>query len=251
MNKSKFSKLIAKYSLGGINENVIVQVDDEGVATCNFMGSDKGHRGVVQVTDFQLSPGKVGIGDTESLTKILSILDDEVTVNVHENKGKVYKIGFADSNIDAQFVSRDVEHINDVSVTNPIKLLPEETFWFEITRDFIDTFVKSNNAIKGCAFFTLVLDSNNLDLIFNKNDEINTNNIKFSLTVEGLDASTLPAFEYTYKVDIVTRILNSNKDFTSGKCTLRVRDGNVSLLDITFSGEDFEARYLIPSVTKN
>jgi hypothetical protein len=251
MKKSKFSKLISKYSLGGSNDNVIVQVNEDGMASCDFIGADKGHRGRVEVTDFETGPVRIGVGDTDSLSKILSILDEEITAKAHENKGKVYKIGFSDSNIDAQFVSRDVEHIPDINVTNPIKALPDVTFSFEITKDFINTFVKSNNAIKNCAFFTLVLDSNNLDLIFNKNDEINTNNIKFSITIEGLDEAETRSFEYTYKVDIVTKILNVNKDFTAGVCSVRVKDSDVSLMDISFVGDDFCSRYLIPSVTKN
>ena len=81
MNKQKLNGFIDKYSLGGTVESVKWISTDNNIST-NFVSEDKTLLGTIKCDDNQLKEGKYCIYTTSQLKRLLSVLNNDIQVNV-------------------------------------------------------------------------------------------------------------------------------------------------------------------------
>ena len=249
MKKDKLLNFIQKYHLGGLVDSAMWKVTDKEVIV-HALGIDNVVRSVVTCTDFDLPNSELIVVNTDSLVSLLGAVDDEFSITIDYYKNNPSSLKIEDSAVDVNFI---LGHPSLVSAADtmynrihaetkaPIKtqgLVPDVKF--ELDKETMNRFVKAKNALgKICTRFAVLTDDNKVDIILNY-DTNNTTRIQLSL--EGEVSSQLfdPVF---FNVDIVTQIFNSNKNFVTA--TLEV--SSKGLLILNFTGEDWNAIYLVPA----
>ena len=148
MTKTELLSFISKYSLGSNVESVAWELKDNSITT-NFVSSDKTLKGTVTMNNAVINSSlpKLGIYTTSQLIRMLSILDNDITVSVNDTSLQVN-----DKYTDFSFVLADL----DVIPKSPkLKMTPSFTSTIKITEDFINKFVKSYGALPENDFFTI------------------------------------------------------------------------------------------------
>jgi len=86
MEKNRINRFVQRYNLAGLIESVKWDVTDETLET-SFISDDKSVLGKVSTTDFNFKNGSYGVYDTTKLTKMLSVLSNDVDVDTVDIDG--------------------------------------------------------------------------------------------------------------------------------------------------------------------
>lgn len=95
MKKVSVNRFIQKYNLSGLIESTKWNVKGDTLTT-QFISDDKSVLGNVSMTDFQFEDGDYGIYDTTKLTKMLSVLSNDVDITPSKYEGKVTALDLND-----------------------------------------------------------------------------------------------------------------------------------------------------------
>ena len=198
MTKIELLSFINKYSLGGNVESVAWELKNDTIAT-NFVSSDKTLKGTVTMNNAKInsSEQEIGIYTTSQLVRMLSILDNDVTVTVSDTSMQVN-----DKYTDFSFVLADL----DVIPKSPkLKMTPTFTSTIKITEDFINKFVKSYGALPENDFFTIECDAISKQLTFGYSNT-NSNRISFNIDIDIEDVEPIH-----FSSGLMREILVANK----------------------------------------
>mgnify|MGYP003671435742 FL=1 len=198
MNKTELLSFISKYSLGGNVESVTWELDSNSIAT-RFVSTDKTLKGTVTMNsaDINTDIPEIGIYTTSQLVRMLSILDNDITVSVNDTSIQVN-----DKYTDFSFVLADL----DVIPKSPkLKMTPSFTSTIKLTDDFINKFVKSHGALPENDFFTIECDAISKQLTFGYSNT-NSNRISFNISVDGKDIQPIH-----FSSGLMREILVANK----------------------------------------
>ena len=96
MKKESLSRFIEKYSLGG-NINSVVLECGNGKLNTRFITDDKSLLGELTLDKFGFEDCTIGIGSTDQLLKLLSVLGTDVKLSLTkvENEGDAKAISLA------------------------------------------------------------------------------------------------------------------------------------------------------------
>ena len=111
MNKQKLVKFIDKYSLGGLVNSAILSFKDNTLNT-RFTSGDKSLLGILSMDNWDFEDGEFGVYNTEQLVKLLSVLDDDVTMSVSKTEEKAISIQLSDSVSKVNYMLTDTSVIN-------------------------------------------------------------------------------------------------------------------------------------------
>ena len=78
MEKQTLNRFVSKYNLAGLVESVKWESKDGSLST-NFISDDKSVLGTVIMKDFEGDNAEFGVYDTTKLSKMLSVLGNDVT----------------------------------------------------------------------------------------------------------------------------------------------------------------------------
>jgi len=198
MNKTELLSFISKYSLGGNVESVTWELDNNSIAT-RFVSSDKTLKGTVTMKNADINTDilEIGIYTTSQLVRMLSILDNDITISVNDTSIQVN-----DTHTDFSFVLADL----DVIPKSPkLKMTPSFTSTIKLTNDFINKFVKSHGALPENDFFTIECDVISKQLTFGYSNT-NSNRISFNIDVDGKDVQPIH-----FSSGLMREILVANK----------------------------------------
>ena len=81
MDKSKLVKFINKYYLSGNVNSVQINSDGNGLST-RFVSGDKSLLGEVKLKNYSITEIDFGVYQTDSLLKMLSVLDNDISVDL-------------------------------------------------------------------------------------------------------------------------------------------------------------------------
>ena len=121
MNKYKLTRFIDKYHLGG-NVNAVVINSKGDSLTTRFITGDKALLGELSMDNWTFEDAELGVYDTEQLSRLLGVLDDDVTLNLTQAGDKAIAVEISDALSKVNFMLSDKSVINQPP---PLKQLPE------------------------------------------------------------------------------------------------------------------------------
>lgn len=246
MNKKTLENFITKYSLGGEIETVL-WFNDNGKLTTKLITPDKTARGVVvmQNEEFnneftnEIKDHYVGIGDTNVLRKMLSVLSDDIKVNTNDHQGIISSIVFSDNENKIKYTTCEEFIVPKVS---DLKVMPKFELEFGISDSFLDKFSKAYNSIKSSeeVTFTIISDGMVANAILGYSKTINRNQVYLPLTVES-ENGLREKVELTFNAKIFMEILKANKGYDKVSFLL----SSEGLIEISFEDNEVTSKYYI------
>lgn len=242
MDKSKFVSFLSKYTLGGVIQSV--KLETEGGALCTkFMADDNTLMGDVRLKNFPVSVPEIGIYNTETFSKMVSVLGNDINVHVAEENPTSIVLDDGSTTVDFR--------LSDMEVIPKVKVTPKDMVYnltINITKELIDKFNKAKAAFGP--------DARNFTVAKNKKTgkyqillgTTKSNNISLELSYEDIMNDIAPI---SFSSDYFKEILSANRESTGTmKIFARPSDNGKTATGITkieFESDDFATTYHITS----
>ena len=234
MRKEVVSRFIEKYRLGGNVNSVKLTSKDDTLHT-RFITDDKSLLGEMTMKNFKFDDAEMGVYNTEQLTKLLSVLDSDIEVNLSKVDDKAVSLKISDSNANVNFMLSDLNVIN----TPPnLKQLPDFDCKIKVDGKFMETFIKGKNALSEVDTFTVVNNKGSMELVIGY-ASMNTNRVTIPVNCEGTLEDHV-SFSAKYFKDVLV----ANKE--CGSATLEVSSKGLSR--INFKVDDYDVTYFMVAI---
>ena len=235
MEKQQLNRFVSKYNLAGLVESVKWESKD-GSLTTSFISDDKSVLGSVTMKEFEGDDAEFGVYDTTKLSKMLSVLGNDVDFSISDIDGKAVSLKFKDKSTYVNYMLADLSVIPNVP---DLKQLPNFNAEIKLDSNFISTFIKAKGALQDENNFTFTCKDNKGTIVLGHSN-INTNriNIDVECTCEG-DVKPI-SFSATY----LKEILVANKEATDA--TLKI--SSQGLAHISFSIDNYESNYYLVEI---
>ena len=236
MNKQKLVKFIDKYNLGGLVNSAILSFKDNTLNT-RFTSGDKSLLGILSMDNWDFEDGEFGVYNTEQLVKLLSVLDDDVTMSVSKTEEKAISIQLSDSVSKVNYMLTDTSVINRPPV--PESLPQNFELKININPQFITKFISGKQALPETDTFTVVTNNYSTNVVIGY-ASVNTNRV------------TIPVSTTEYKeMDLISfnasnfkEVLSANKECESA--LLEVSPDGIA--KITFKIDNYKSTYYLVAV---
>jgi hypothetical protein len=232
MNKAKLTRFIQKYSLGGLVESVAWKAGDNKLVT-RFISDDKTVLGEIQLDNFAFTSPDLGVYTTSTLSKLLSVVGEDIELETQEIEGKAVNIFIKSENTKVQFQLADLAVIPNVP---DLKKLPDFDVDINFDGVFIDKFIKAKNALSEVDTFTILTEKKELKIVLGYSN-INSNRVVFVVD-KAYDGEIKPI---SFSAKYLKEILTANKEATS--VVLKVSTQGIS--HVEFKIDDFNAKYFL------
>ena len=143
MEKQSLNRFVSKYNLAGLVESVKWESKD-GSLTTSFISDDKSVLGSVTMKDFDSTDATFGVYDTTKLTKMLSVLGDDIEFSINDIDGKSVSLKFKDGSTSVNYMLADLSVIPNVP---DLKQLPDFDTEIKLDSNFISKFIKAKSAL--------------------------------------------------------------------------------------------------------
>ena len=235
MEKQQLNRFVSKYNLAGLVESVKWESKDGSLST-NFISDDKSVLGTVIMKDFEGDNAEFGVYDTTKLSKMLSVLGNDVDFSISDIDGKPISLKFKDKSTSVNYMLADLSVIPNVP---DLKQLPDFNSEIKLDSNFISTFIRAKGALQDENNFTFTCKDNKGSIVLGYSN-INTNriNIDVDCTCDG-DIKPI-SFSATY----LKEILVANKEATDA--TLNI--SSQGLAHISFSIDNYESNYYLVEI---
>jgi hypothetical protein len=237
MKKEKVLQFISRYNLNGNVESVKWETNEDGICETTFITDDKSVLGQVSAKDFDDTKGEIGVYDTAKLKQLLSVVGDDIDVEVVERNEKNVSISVSDDTTSVNFMLADLAVIPNVPA---LKDLPKYDLQIPISNDFAKKFVRSASALSDCDTFTIVPDKDGIQLVIGYST-INSNRVSLTALNEGKGSLADPI---SFSAKYFKEILNANSD--SEKSVLNVSSKGIA--SIEFEVGDFRSSYYLVEI---
>ena len=234
MDKSKLVKFINKYYLGGNVNSVAINSDGNGLST-RFVSGDKSLLGEVKLNNYSITQADFGVYQTDALLKMLSVLDNDVSVDLVKAEEKAISLDAKDSGAKVRYMLSDLSVIN----TPPqLKQIPEFELLLNVDKTFISKFISGKGALPDVESFTIV--SGDKPEVVIGYSSIATNRV--AVPVENQTDNTID--NISFNANLFKDVLEANKECESA--VLEV--SSEGLARITFNVNDYESTYYLVAV---
>ena len=234
MDKSKLVKFINKYYLGGNVNSVAINSDGNGLST-RFVSGDKSLLGEVKLNNYSITQADFGVYQTDALLKMLSVLDNDVSIDLVKAEEKAISLDAKDSGAKVRYMLSDLSVIN----TPPqLKQIPEFELLLNVDKTFISKFISGKGALPDVESFTIV--SGDKPEVVIGYSSIATNRI--AVPVENQTDNTID--NISFNANLFKDVLEANKECESA--VLEV--SSEGLARITFNVNDYESTYYLVAV---
>ena len=237
MEKQSLNRFVSKYNLAGLVESVKWESKDSSLTT-SFISDDKSVLGSVTMKEFDGTDSTFGVYDTTKLTKMLSVLGNDVDFSINDIDGKAVSLKFKDGSTSVNYMLADLSVIPNVP---DLKQLPEFDVEIKLDSNFINKFIKAKGALADENNFTFVCkDGNGPGQIILGYSNINTNriNIDVDCTCSG------PVEPISFSATYLKEILVANREATDA--TLKISSQGLS--HIHFEVDNYEANYYLVEI---
>ena len=205
MEKQSLNRFVSKYNLAGLVESVKWESKD-GSLTTSFISDDKSVLGTVTMNEFNDSDSEFGVYDTTKLTKMLSVLGNDVDFSISDIDGKPVSLKFKDSSTSVKYMLADLSVIPNVP---DLKQLPNFNVKIDLDETFINKFIRAKGALPDENTFTLVCKDGKSQIVLGHSN-INTNRITIDVEADCEGNVDPISFSATY----LKEILVANKEAT-------------------------------------
>jgi hypothetical protein len=235
MNKIRLNRFIQKYNLAGLIESVTWKADGTKLTT-KFISDDKTVLGELELENFNFDAAELGIYTTSNLSKLLSVLGEDVDLQVGKVEDKSISLSLVSDGTKASYQLADLAVIPAVP---DLKQLPSFDIQIDLDGKFIDRFIKGKNALSDVETFTVLTENGDLNLVIGYSN-VNSNRITYKAQV-GYPNSVNPI---SFSAKYLKEILVANKDATSA--TLQI--STQGLAHIAFKVDDYTSKYYLVEV---
>ena len=234
MDKSKLVKFINKYYLSGNVNSVAINSDGNGLST-RFVSGDKSLLGEVKLNNYSITQADFGVYQTDALLKMLSVLDNDVSIDLVKAEEKAISLDAKDSGAKVRYMLSDLSVIN----TPPqLKQIPEFELLLNVDKTFISKFISGKGALPDTESFTIV-SGDNPEVVIGYSS-IATNRV--AVPVENQTDNTID--NISFNANLFKDVLEANKECESA--VLEV--SSEGLARITFNVNDYESTYYLVAV---
>jgi len=234
MEKQSLNRFVSKYNLAGLVESVKWE-SKEGSLTTSFISDDKSVLGSVSMKEFDGNDTSFGVYDTTKLTKMLSVLGDDVEFSINDIDSKPVSLKFKDGSTSVNYMLADLSVIPNVP---DLKQLPEFDSEIKLDSNFISKFIKAKGALDENNFTFTCKDGKGQIVLGYSNINTNRINIDVDCTCDG-DIEPI-SFSATY----LKEILVANKEATDA--TLKISSQGLS--HIHFEIDNYESNYYLVEI---
>jgi len=234
MEKQSLNRFVSKYNLAGLVESVKWE-SKEGSLTTSFISDDKSVLGSVSMKEFDGNDTSFGVYDTTKLTKMLSVLGDDVEFSINDIDSKPVSLKFKDGSTSVNYMLADLSVIPNVP---DLKQLPPFNVEIKLDSNFISKFIKAKGALDENNFTFTCKDGKGQIILGFSNINTNRINIDVDCVCEG-DIEPI-SFSATY----LKEILVANKEATDA--TLKISSQGLS--HIHFEIDNYESNYYLVEI---
>ena len=232
MNKAKLTRFIQKYSLGGLVESVTLKAGDNKLVT-RFISDDKTVLGEIELEKFTFNSPDLGVYTTSQLSKILSVVGEDIELDVQEIEGKAVNLFIKSGSTKVQYPLADLAVIPNVP---DLKKLPEFDIDINFDGAFFVKFIKAKNALSDVDTFTVLTEKGQLKIVLGYS---NINSTRVDFVVNESHSGDVKPISFSAKY--LKEILTANKEATA--VVLKVSTQGIS--HVEFKIDDFTARYFL------
>lgn len=233
MQKSKLTRFIQKYNLGGEVNSVKWSSDGDNLST-SFVTPDKSLLGNVKVKNLKLEDSNIGVYQTDQLVKLLGVLGDDISLDLKKFDEKVTSLKVKNGSVSFDYVLSDLSVIAEPPA---LKKLPEFDTQIKLDNHFIETFIKGKGALSDIDSFTILNNKQgNLEVIIGYSS-MNTNRI--NIPVESVSNNLTDSI--SFNANLFKEVLSANRECTSA--VLEV--SNDGLARVNFKVDDYDTTYYI------
>jgi len=234
MDKSKLVKFINKYYLSGNVNSVAINSDGNGLST-RFVSGDKSLLGEVKLKNYSITEADFGVYQTDALLKMLSVLDNDISIDLIKAEDKAISLDAKDSGAKVRYMLSDLSVIN----TPPqLKQIPEFELLLNVDKTFVSKFISGKGALPDTESFTIV--SGDKPEVVIGYSSIATNRV--AVPVENQTDNTID--NISFNANLFKDVLEANKE-----CEAAVLEvSSEGLARITFNVSDYESTYYLVAV---
>ena len=237
MEKQSLNRFVSKYNLAGLVESVKWESKD-GSLTTSFISDDKSVLGSVSMKDFDSTDATFGVYDTTKLTKMLSVLGDDIEFSINDIDGKSVSLKFKDGSTSVNYMLADLSVIPNVP---DLKQLPDFDTEIKLDSNFISKFIKAKGALADENNFTFTCTGENNGQIILGYSNIKTNRIKIDVDCTCKKDKVDPI---SFSANFLKEILVANKEATDA--TLKI--SSQGLAHIHFEIDNYTSDYYLVEI---
>ena len=235
MDKYKLTRFIDKYHLGG-NVNAVVINSKGDTLSTRFITGDKALLGELEMNSWNFQDVELGVYDTEQLSRLLGVLDDDVTLNLTQSGDKAIALEISDQYSTVNFMLSDKSVINQPPA---LKGIPEFQLKIKVDTNFITRFISGKSALPDTDTFTVITSNDGVKLVIGYSS-INTNRVTIPVeteTYEDID-------KVSFNANLFKDVLVANKECETA--TLEVSEKG--LAKINFKVDQYDVTYYLVAV---
>ena len=235
MDKYKLTRFIDKYHLGG-NVNAVVINSKGDTLSTRFITGDKALLGELEMNSWSFQDVELGVYDTEQLSRLLDVLDDDVTLNLTQSGDKAIALQISDQYSKNNFMLSDKSVINQPP---PLKGIPEFQLKIKVDTNFITRFIGGKSALPDTDTFTVITDDDGVKLVIGYSS-INTNRVTIPVETETYEDIE----NVSFNANLFKDVLVANKECETA--TLEVSEKGLS--KINFKVDQYDVTYYLVAV---
>ena len=232
MNKHSLSRFIDKYYLGGNCSSVVINSKGDNLST-RFITGDKNLLGELTMTGWKFDNADLGVYNTEQLVKLLSVLSENITMNLTKAGDKAVSLKISDSNSDVNYMLSD---LSVISSPPNLKSIPDFEVKIKVDKSFMQKFIAGKGALADTDNFTVLTNDDGVKIVIGY-AEISTNRVTLPVETESFDKID----NVSFNANLFRDVLVANKECEGA--TLEVRSGG--LARINFKVDEYDATYYL------
>ena len=235
MDKYKLTRFIDKYHLNG-NVNAVVINSKGDTLSTRFITGDKALLGELEMNSWNFQDVELGVYDTEQLSRLLGVLDDDVTLNLTQSGDKAIALEISDQYSTVNFMLSDKSVINQPP---PLKGIPEFQLKIKVDTNFITRFISGKSALPDTDTFTVITSNDEVKLVIGYSS-MNTNRVTIPVETETYEDIE----KVSFNANLFKDVLVANKECETA--TLEVSEKGLSR--INFKVDQYDVTYYLVAV---
>jgi hypothetical protein len=245
MEKERLLDFVGRYHLGGEIEATVWETTGGSLLT-RFITGDKSMIGDVTMNNFVgFEDGvELGVLTTSQLVRMLSVLNDDVNLKINKidngDEVKHVSIDLVDNSNDVTYMLSD---LSVVQRSKGLKQTPDFHLTFNLTKDFVDTYIKAKAALSETKIFTILKDKSGEYKVVLGYSQVNTNRITMGIEVAQDGNVDRPI---SFNAEYFKNILTANKG--AKLATLKVSGDGLAHVHIE-DGDYIANYYLVEAET--
>ena len=236
MNKHSLNRFIEKYYLGGNCSSVVINSKGDSLST-RFITGDKNLLGELTMSGWSFDKADLGVYNTEQLVKLLSVLSDNISMNLTKAGDKAVSLKISDTKSDVNYMLSD---LSVISSPPNLKSIPDFEVKIKVDKSFMSKFIAGKGALTDTDNFTVITDDDGVKIVIGY-AEINTNRVTLPVETESYDKIE----NVSFNANLFRDVLVANKECESA--TLEV--SSQGLARINFKIDEYDATYYLVADT--